>query len=332
MVVLADEVLDQIPLIRSPKHGSNVSDIPVVDLSMPGSAEALVGACEELGFFKVVNHGVPVELAQRLEAEAIKFFALPQLDKEKSGPPNPFGYGNKTIGPNGDVGWVEYLLFAITSAPLSYTSMSFLEEPSACSFRSALKEYLLAMRKLASDLLRLMAEGLKIEPRDAFSRLVMGEQSDGIFRLNHYPKCPILEKLNCSLTGFGEHTDPQIISVLRSNSSTGLQISLKDGSWVAVPPDQESFFINTVYVMAGTQVLTNGRFRSVRHRVLANGLKSRVSMIYFFGPSPAERIAPLPQLMGEGEQSKYREFTWGEYKKASYKSRLSDDRLGQFEK
>lgn len=135
MVVLADEVLDQIPLIRSPKHGSNVSDIPVVDLSMPGSAEALVGACEELGFFKVVNHGVPVELAQRLEAEAIKFFALPQLDKEKSGPPNPFGYGNKTIGPNGDVGWVEYLLFAITSAPLSYTSMSFLEEPSACSFR-----------------------------------------------------------------------------------------------------------------------------------------------------------------------------------------------------
>ncbi|URE11552.1 gibberellin 2-beta-dioxygenase [Musa troglodytarum] len=329
MVVLADEALDQIPLIRSPKLGANFSDIPVVDLSMPGSAEALVGACEEVGFFKVVNHGVPVELAERLEAEAIKFFALPQLDKEKSGPPNPFGYGNKTIGLNGDVGWVEYLLFAITSAPLSYTSMSFLEEPSARSFRSALKEYLQAVRNLASDLLRLMAEGLKIEPIDAFSRLVMGEQSDGIFRLNHYPKCPILEKLNCSLTGFGEHTDPQIISVLRSNSSTGLQISLKDGTWVAVPPDQESFFIN---VGDALQVLTNGRFRSVRHRVLANGLKSRVSMIYFFGPPPAERIAPLPQLMGEGEQSKYREFTWGEYKKASYKSRLSDDRLGQFEK
>ncbi|RWV99041.1 hypothetical protein GW17_00038078 [Ensete ventricosum] len=241
MVVLADEALDRIPLIRSPKHGANFSDIPVVDLSKPGSAEALVGACEELGFFKVVNHGVPVEFAQRLEAEAIKFFALPQQDKEKSGPPNPFGYGNKTIGLNGDVGWVEYLLFAITSAPLSYTSMPFLEEPSACSFRSALKEYLLAVRKLASDLLRLMAEGLKIEPRDSLSR-------------------------------------------------------------------------------------------SVRHRVLANGLKSRVSMISFFGPPPAERIAPLPQLMGEGEQSKYREFTWGEYKKASYKSRLSDDRLGRFEK
>ncbi|KAJ8484010.1 hypothetical protein OPV22_016495 [Ensete ventricosum] len=329
MVVLADEALDRIPLIRSPKDGANFSDIPVVDLSKPGSAEALVGACEELGFFKVVNHGVPVEFAQRLEAEAIKFFALPQQDKEKSGPPNPFGYGNKTIGLNGDVGWVEYLLFAITSAPLSYTSMPFLEEPSACSFRSALKEYLLAVRKLASDLLRLMAEGLKIEPRDSLSRLVMGEQSDEIFRLNHYPKCPMLEKLNCSLTGFGEHTDPQIISVLRSNTSTGLQISLKDGSWVAVPPDQESFFIN---VGDSLQVLTNGRFRSVRHRVLANGLKSRVSMISFFGPPPAERIAPLPQLMGEGEQSKYREFTWGEYKKASYKSRLSDDRLGRFEK
>ena len=130
-------------------------------------------------------------------------------------------------------------------------------------------------------------------------------------------------------TGFGEHTDPQIISVLRSNHSTGLQIALKDGSWVYVPPDPSSFFINVGDTL---QVLTNGRFRSVKHRVLANGLKSRVSMIYFGGPRPTERIAPLEQLMGEEEESFYMEFTWGEYKRAAYKSRLSDNRLARFEK
>lgn len=80
------------------------------------------------------------------------------------------------------------------------------------------------------------------------------------------------------------------------------------------------------------QVLTNGRFRSVRHRVLANGFKSRVSMIYFGGPPSGQRLAPLPLLMGEGEQSLYREFTWFEYKKSAYKSRLTDNRLGLFEK
>lgn len=78
--------------------------------------------------------------------------------------------------------------------------------------------------------------------------------------------------------------------------------------------------------------MTNGKFKSVKHRVLANGLKSRVSMIYFGGPPPNERIAPLPSLMKEGEGSLYKEFTWCEYKKSAYKTRLSDDRLGHFKK
>ncbi|KAG1346758.1 Gibberellin 2-beta-dioxygenase 3 [Cocos nucifera] len=303
MVVVANP-LDQRSLVRSPKPGAYFCGVPVINLGEPGSAAAIVKACQDFGFFKVVNHGIPIDLMANLEKEAVKFFSLPQLEKEKSGPPNPFGYGNKRIGPNGDVGWVEYLLFGVVSKPFSYTLMAFLREPSASSFRSALNEYISAVRKLASEVLELMAEELKIEPRNAF-------------------------RLSCSLTGFGEHTDPQIISILRSNDTQGLQIALRDGSWVSVPPDQESFFIN---VGDSLQVMTNGRFKSVKHRVLANGMKSRVSMIYFGGPPQTETIAPLTQLMREGEQSLYREFTWGEYKKAAYKSRLADNRLGQFEK
>lgn len=77
--------------------------------------------------------------------------------------------------------------------------------------------------------------------------------------------------------------------------------------------------------------MTNGRFNSVRHRVMANGSKSRLSMIYFGGPPLSEKIAPLPSLM-KGEDSLYKEFTWYEYKKSAYKSRLADNRLGLFEK
>ncbi|KAJ0694845.1 putative gibberellin 2-beta-dioxygenase [Helianthus annuus] len=78
--------------------------------------------------------------------------------------------------------------------------------------------------------------------------------------------------------------------------------------------------------------MTNGRFKSVKHRVVANGTKSRVSMIYFGGPPLSEKIAPLPSLMEEEEDSLYKEFTWFEYKKSAYKTRLSDNRLGMFEK
>lgn len=112
----------------------------------------------------------------------------------------------------------------------------------ACS--SALNEYVEAMRRLASEVLELMAKGLKIEPRNIFSKVVMDEESESVLRLNHYPPCPLLHELNGSMTGFGEHTDPQLISVLRSNNTSGLEISLRDGTWVSVLPDAESFFIN----------------------------------------------------------------------------------------
>lgn len=49
------------------------------------------------------------------------------------------------------------------------------------------------------------------------------------------------------------------------------------------------------------QVMSNGRFKSVKHRVIQNSMKSRVSMIYFGGPPLKERIAPLPSLLAEGE-------------------------------
>lgn len=94
-----------------------------MDLSKPEAKSLIVKACEEFGFFKVINHGVPVEAISQLESEAFKFFSQPITEKEKVGmypkkitekekvgTANPLGYGNKRIGTNGDVGWVEYLL------------------------------------------------------------------------------------------------------------------------------------------------------------------------------------------------------------------------------
>lgn len=77
------------------------------------------------------------------------------------------------------------------------------------------------------------------------------------------------------------------------------------------------------------QVLTNGRFRSVRHRVVVNGERSRVSMILFGGPPPGERLAPLPQLLRG--RSRYKEFTWKEFKNSGCRTRLAEDRLSRFE-
>ncbi|OMO65667.1 Isopenicillin N synthase [Corchorus olitorius] len=331
MVVQSQPALEHYSLIKTCRPSNIFTGIPVIDFKDPEAKSLIVKACEEFGFFKLVNHGIPMEFMTRLETEALNFFNLPQSEKDKAGPPDPFGYGSKRIGPNGDVGWIEYLLLNTNPQVTSLkTQAIFQENPEI--FRSAVNNYIVAVKGMAFEVLELMAEGLKLEQRNVLSKLIKDEKSDSCFRLNHYPACP--EQLQAlsgrNLIGFGEHTDPQIISVLRSNNTSGLQICLRDGTWVSVPPDQSSFFIN---VGDALQVLTNGRFRSVRHRVLADSLKSRVSMIFFGGPPLSEKIAPLPSLLkAKGEESLYKEFTWWEYKTSAYKSRLADHRLGLFEK
>ncbi|OAY29147.1 gibberellin 2-beta-dioxygenase [Manihot esculenta] len=329
MVVLSQTALDHYSAIKTCKPTGLFSGIPVINLTDPDAKTLIVEACQEFGFFKLVNHGVPFEFMTRLEALAINFFNLPQSEKDKVGPPDPFGYGNKRIGPNGDVGWIEYLLLNTNPQITSHKTLSIFQENPQI-FRSAVEDYILAVKRMAYEVLELIADGLGIEPRNVLSKLLSDEKSDSCFRLNYYPPCPELQALSGrNLIGFGEHTDPQIISVLRSNNTTGLQICLRDGTWVSVPPDQTSFFIN---VGDALQVMTNGRFKSVKHRVLADTMKSRISMIYFGGPPLSEKIAALPSLLAEGEESLYEQFTWCEYKNSAYKSRLADYRLGLFEK
>lgn len=94
-----------------------------------------------------------------------------------------------------------------------------------------------------------MAEGLHIQDTSVFSTLIKDIESDSVFRLNHYPS---LSDNNTSLTpsfsnviGFGEHTDPQILTILKSNDVSGLQVSSKDGEWVPISPQPHfAFFVN----------------------------------------------------------------------------------------
>lgn len=70
----------------------------------------------------------------------------------------------------------------------------------------------------------------------------------------------------------------------------------------------------------------------MKHRVLTQSLKSRISMVYFGGPPLSEKITALSSLMDDGEEKLYEEFTWSENKKSAYKTRLGENRLGRFEK
>lgn len=133
-------------------------------------------------------------------------------------------------------------------------------------------EYVEAARNLACHMLDLLGEGLGLSDPTSFSRLITATDSDSLIRINHYPpSCATqqrdLDGERCTVRraggdpksgdgggakgasiGFGEHSDPQILSVLRANDVDGLQVLLPDGHsedvWVQVPADPSAFFIN----------------------------------------------------------------------------------------
>ncbi|PNT23822.2 hypothetical protein POPTR_008G101600v4 [Populus trichocarpa] len=308
-------------------------ELPTVDLSGDRSmvSNLIVKACEEYGFFKVKNHGVPHDIIAQMEKESFNFFAKPFDEKQKVEPAKPFGYGCKNIGFNGDMGEVEYLLLNINPLSIAERSKTISNDPA--KFSSAVSAYIEAVRELACELLDLMAEGLRVPDRSVFSRLIRDVDSDSLIRLNHYPPMPLLCKdedsspCNQNKVGFGEHSDPQILTILRSNDVGGLQISLNDGAWVPVTPDPATFWVNVGDLL---QAMTNGRFVSVRHKALTNSSKSRMSMAYFAGPPPNARITVPPEMITPTKPALYKPFTWAEFKKAAYAMRLGDRRLGLF--
>lgn len=79
--------------------------IPLIDLSI-SDTQLLVSqigdACENWGFFQVINHGVPALLREKLEFASKSFFALPKEEKlvVRRDESNPFGYYDTELTKN----------------------------------------------------------------------------------------------------------------------------------------------------------------------------------------------------------------------------------------
>lgn len=150
------------------------------------------------------------------------------------------------------LGLLESLTYLTDNLNLNYNLFAFSLIDCSC----VVSDYVDKVRKLACDLLEMLGEGIGVEDTKAFSKLVTDSESDSLVRLNHYPSCDANsgERLNIMKSkddkgpriGFGDHSDPQILTILRSNEVEGLQIqSPSDSSvWIPVKSDPSAFFIN----------------------------------------------------------------------------------------
>ncbi|MDT0309619.1 2-oxoglutarate and iron-dependent oxygenase domain-containing protein [Streptomyces sp. DSM 44917] len=292
--------------------------IPVIDLGpwRSGDAEArsaLAATVDEAlgraGFLLVTGHGVDAELRSRIRCAARQFFRLPRDAKQRYA----VRVGERGwLGPGAEAnGYAE----GTPTPPDLKESWSFAaEEPcgdpavdaewfrpnvwpaEVPQLRLLVTDYLDRMRRLADDLLRLMAVALGA-PEDFFTRHT-AHPTFG-FNINWYPA---REATGAPLPGqfrIGPHTDFGTITVLdRQQGRGGLQV-WADGRWADAPFDPAALTVNIGDLMARW---TGDRWRSGRHRVLPPPAdapaEELTSLVYFYECDPGTRVESLPAPAG----------------------------------
>ncbi|KAL2253664.1 protein DMR6-LIKE OXYGENASE 2 isoform X1 [Sesamum indicum] len=283
--------------------------VPVIDLNDKQSllVKKISDACQEYGFFHIINHGVPEELCRRMMAAVSDFFKLPPEERshlfteDKTKPLRVFNFYLKVEGQNKVTMWSETLVHPWHA---SDDFANFLPR-NPPHYRELASEYAKEIGWLMRRLLSLISQGLGLK-KDSL-RVRLGDKPRLVSHANYYPPCPQPE-----LTlGLPAHTDLNALTVLmQSEDVTGLQVMTKDGEWIAINPLRNAFVVN---IGDQIQVLSNGRYKSVHHRAVGSKCSERVSIAMFYGPNKDTVVGPVEELVDEDHPPVYRSYRYEEF-------------------
>jgi isopenicillin N synthase-like dioxygenase len=163
-------------------------------------------------------------------------------------------------------------------------------------FQAVMSKIYRALDETGKVMLEALTFPLELK-RDYFSRM-MGE-GNSILRLLHYPPIPAGTDPRCVRAA--PHEDINLITILVSATSSGLQLKDRDGSWLPIDSDPNSLVVDAGDMLAR---LTNDVIPSTTHQVVNpdGENKERYSMPYFIHPNPDAMLSCLPSCRGAGEK------------------------------
>ncbi|KAL0442976.1 UNVERIFIED_CONTAM: 1-aminocyclopropane-1-carboxylate oxidase [Sesamum latifolium] len=272
-----------------------MATFPVVNMEKLNGEEraatmaVIKDACENWGFFELLNHGIAPEFLDTVERLTKEHYrkCMEQRFKEMVA-----SKGLEAVQSEiNDLDWES--TFFLRHLPVSNISeIPDLDE----EYRKVMKDFAAQLENLAEHLLDLLCENLGLEK--------------GYLKKAFYgSKGPT----------FGTKDD----------KVSGLQL-LKDGEWVDVPPMRHSIVVN---IGDQLEVITNGKYKSVMHRVIAQTDGTRMSIASFYNPGSDAVIYPAPALV-EKEETKdlYPKFVFEDYMKlyAGLKFQAKEPRFEAF--
>ncbi|KAK2394230.1 1-aminocyclopropane-1-carboxylate oxidase [Trifolium repens] len=257
-----------------------MENFPIVDMGKlnteerKSTMEKIKDACENWGFFELVNHGISIEMMDKVEKLTKDHYkkCMEQRFKEM--------VSSKEIPDLDD------------------------------DYRKIMKEFAQKLENLAEELLDLLCENLGLE-KGYLKKVFYGSKGPNFgTKVSNYPPCPKPDLIK----GLRAHTDAGgIILLFQDDKVSGLQL-LKDDQWIDVPPMRHSIVINLGDQL---EVITNGKYKSVMHRVIAQTDGARMSLASFYNPSDDAIISPAPTLLKENETTSeiYPKFVFDDYMK-----------------
>ena len=259
------------------------------------TCEQIGFACRNFGFFYVTGHGISESLQQRLESLSHSFFAEPLPEKmsirmELGGRAwrGYFPVGDELT--SGKPDQKEGLYFGaelpddhpkVRAGTVLHGRNLF---PAIDSFRETILTWLSEMTQLGQTLMRGLAMSLGLDASYFDDRYTHDPLV--LFRVFHYP--PLGEQLD-QLWSVGEHTDYGLLTILKQDSTGGLQIKTQS-NWIDAPVIDNSFVCNLGDML---DRMTAGLYRSTPHRVRNASVRGRLSFPFFFDPNWDAFVKPI---------------------------------------
>lgn len=304
-----------------PARAAKSGEIPVIDVSclfsecgsgMKSAANEIASACERIGFFYIVNHGVKAQVVDEVFEQARRFFDQPEVFKQRLlFDENDRGYkapGNIAV-PGYPADLKEVLDLGV-DLPADHADVVAGKPfhgpnqwPDLPGFRETLTTYYEAVAELACRMLRLFALALDLE--ESFF-LPYHDNAHVTWRIMRYFPGDYAR----GQYGTAPHTDFGTMTLLALDGQGGLEVFSRDGEWIRAPRVDDSFVVNIGDLMA---CWTNDRFTSTPHRVVNRSGRDRYSIPMFYNPGFDTVAECLPTCCSDSNPPRYDPMHYGDY-------------------
>lgn len=252
----------------------------------PEALEATKHGAEEVGFLTLHNTALTTAEVEAAIAAYRAFFKGPRdvknaVNMNVTGSNRGWGGpGSEQVDPDANPDYKEVFDCGVElpkDDPFArlpvYAPNQWPAEPEG--FQAAIEDYFVHARAIA---LRLLA-GISVAiGRDEMFFDDKFAKPMALLRGNYYPERPTWAGEKDF--GIAAHTDYGCLTLLATDGQPGLEVQLRDGTWVPVQANPGTFIINFGEML---EMWTAGQVRATPHRVIG-GAQERISIPLFFNP------------------------------------------------